>query len=484
MKKQLYISLVLLLAISCVKLDEAPDGVLTSDQYYKTSNDAIAAVNAVYTAALNPGALAMYNRLMHLAYEIQTDDAIAGQRVTNVDVRAMSSLTQSTSNDRWDELWKEHYTAINNANIAIDNIPAIQMDEILRTRLINEAKFLRGLLYFNLVRLWGDVPLVLHETTSLDKGAIDVARDPVEAVYAQVIADFTDAEALPPTYTAKDAGRATGGAAKAMLAKLYLTRQEWDKAITKCEEVMQGPYGYALFEKYSDVFNIATKNGKEHIFSAQFKGGNGQGNRLASSCAPVGVPGIAAAGTDEPTDDAYEIFDSLDTRRGVTFQTQLVSPTNGQVYKFSPHFAKYWDPTTAANPTESNQNVPVIRYAEILLVYAEALNESKHGPTTEAYDAINQVLRRAYGKPIHIPDGDVDLTGLGYDDFQSTIYLQRRKELMMEFTRWFDLIRTKTMVEALHKVGKTNAAEKNYLLAIPQREMDLNPALTQNPGWF
>lgn len=482
MKNIVYILIVFFIA-SCAKLDRAPDSAITTEQFYQTSADAVAAVNTVYTSTLNPGPLMMYNRLFHLAFEIQTDDAIAGQRVTNVDVRAMASLTQSTTNDRVDELWKEHYNAINQANIAIDKIPAISMDPVLQTRLINEAKFLRGLLYFNMVRLWGDVPLVLHETTSLSQDSIQVARTPAEDVYAQIISDLTDAENLPASYSANDLGRATGGAAKSILAKVYLTRQEWDKAASKCLEVMTGPYGYSLFPNYADVFNINKKNIQEQIFSAQCVGGNIQGNRLASSCAPVGIPGIPAAGTDEPTTQAYQIFDSLDLRRDVTFDTSLISPTNGQTYKFTPHFAKYWDPTTITNPTNSNQNIPVIRYAEVLLMYAEALNEVNHGPTADAYDAVNKVIRRAYGKTIDVPDSTVDLKDLDYTGFQQAVYLQRRKELMMEFQRWFDLIRTKTMVETLHAVGKTAASDKNYLLPVPQHEIDLNPKLTQNPGW-
>ncbi|WP_345233064.1 RagB/SusD family nutrient uptake outer membrane protein [Olivibacter ginsenosidimutans] len=484
MNKKIYYMGLLIVALSaCAKLEEQPDSILTTQQFYKTSEDAISAVNSVYNAALNNGGITMYNRLFHLAFEIQTDDAIAGQRVTNIDVRAMAALTQSPSNDRVDENWHEHYTAINRANIAIDNIPNIDIDVTLRNRLVNEAKFLRGLLYFNLVRIWGDVPLVLHETTSLDKDAIQVERTSVETVYEQIIDDLTAAEDLPDTYDAKDAGRATGGAAKAILAKVYLTRQDWDKAAAKSLEVIQGPYGYGLFADFADVFKVETKNGKEHIFSVQCLGGNGQGNRLASSCTPVGIPGIAAAGTDEPTEEAYEIFDDQDRRRDVTFFTSLVSPKDGKTYTFAPHFRKYWDPSTIANPTESNQNIPVIRFAEVLLIYAEALNEANHGPTMEAYNAINQVIRRAYGKPTTVADATIDLVGLSYDQFQEAVYVQRRKELMFEFQRWFDLIRTHRMVEALHAVGKTNAAEKHYLAPIPQREIDLNSALTQNSGW-
>lgn len=473
MKKYLFIFTITAALAACVKLKEAPDSLVVTDQFYKTAEDAVAAVNAVYNGALNNGGITMYNRLFNLGFEIQTDDVIAGQRVTNIDVRAMSSLTHSTSNDRVSELWREHYAAINSANIAIDRIPAIDMDTALRARLVNEGKFLRGLLYFNLVRLWGEVPLVLHEVTSLSNETLRVSRAPVEEVYQQVIADLTDAEALPPSYNSANAGRATGGAAKAILAKVFLTRKKWGQAAAKALEVINGTYGYDLFPNFADVFNVATKNGIEHIFSAQCKGGNGQGNRLASSCTPVGIPGVAAAGTDEPHESIYQLYSTADKRRDVTFFTSLVSPTNGQTYTFPPRFHKYFDPGNISNPTESNQNVPVIRFAEVLLIYAEAVNEER-GPITEAYNAVNRVRRRA---------GLNDLKGLSRSSFREAIYLERRLELMFEFQRWFDLVRTGRLIQALHSAGKTNAQEKHYLLPVPQRERDVNPNLTQNKGW-
>ncbi|MCE7065916.1 RagB/SusD family nutrient uptake outer membrane protein [Dyadobacter sp. CY326] len=474
MKKILYIFLGIFTFTSCTDLNENPASLITTEQFYKTESDALSAVTSVYNAALNNGGLTMYNRLFHLAFEIMSDDAIAGLRVTNADVRTISVLSHSTTNDRVDELWRESYVAINRANIAIERIPLIEMDATLRTRLVNEAKFLRGLLYFNLVRLWGDVPLVLTETSSLDKDKIEVSRTPKEEVYAQIIKDLTDAEALPNAFSGADAGRATGGAAKSILAKVYLTRQEWDKAAAKSLEVIDGPYGYDLFENFADVFNVATKNGKEHIFSVQCKSNvNGQGNRLASSATPVGIPGVAAAGTDEPHASAYGIFSEKDKRRDVTFFTSLVSPTTGKEVTFPPRFYKYFDPAQIGNPTESAKNIPVIRFAEILLIYAEAVNEAS-GPNAATYAAVNRVRKRA---------GLTPLAGLTKDTFREAIYLERRLELMFEFQRWFDLIRTKRMITVLHAVGKTNAAEKHYLHPVPQRELDLNPKLGQNPGW-
>jgi hypothetical protein len=474
MKKLLYIFLSIFAISSCTDLNENPASLITTEQFYQSESDALSAVTSVYNAALNNGGLTMYNRLFHLAFEIMSDDAIAGLRVTNADVRTISILAHSTTNDRVDELWRESYVAVNRANIAIARIPQIQMDAALRTRLVNEAKFLRALTYFNMVRLWGDIPLILDEAGSLDKDAIQVSRTPKEEVYKQIIADLTDAESLPDSYSGADAGRATGGAAKSVLAKVYLTRQEWEKAAAISLEVINGPYGYDLFENFADVFNVATKNGKEHIFSVQCKSNvNGQGNRLASSATPVGIAGVAAAGTDEPHPAVYALFSNTYKRRDVTFFTSLVSPTTGKEVTFPPRFFKYFDPAQIGNPTESAKNIPVIRFAEILLIYAEAVNEAS-GPSEAAYTAINKVRKRA---------GLTALAGLSKDQFREAVYTERRLELMFEFQRWFDLVRTKRMVSELHKIGKTNAAEKHYLHPIPQREIDLNPKLVQNPGW-
>lgn len=462
------------LAVSCTDLDESPSGLLTSELFYKTESDALAAVTSVYNASLNNGGITMYNRLMHLGMEILSDDATAGPRMTNADARAMAYLTLSTTNDRVDELWREHYVAITRANIAVARIPAIDMNPTLRSRLVNEARFLRALMYFNLVRLWGDVPLIVDETGSLKPDQIQIPRTSSEEVYSQIIQDLTEAESLPDSYPAADLGRATGGAAKALLAKVYLTRKEWEKAIAKNQEVINGPYGYDLFENFADVFEVATKNGKEHIFSVQCKSNaNGQGNRLASSCTPVGIPGVAAAGTDLPNTGVYDLYDDKDKRKGVTFFTSLVSPTNGQKYEFEARFFKYFDMDQIGNPTESARNIPVLRFADVLLMYAEALNESQ-GPVAAAYEAINRVRRRA---------GLEELSGLTKDSFREAVYLERRLELMMEFHRWFDLKRTGRVLEQLHQWSKPNAQEKHYLHPIPQREMDLNPSLIQNPGW-
>ncbi|SDL11600.1 RagB/SusD family nutrient uptake outer membrane protein [Siphonobacter aquaeclarae] len=473
MKKILPILALLAVGTSCTTLDETPKSFVSEEQFFQTQADAVAAVNAIYYC-LNYSGQTPYNVLFSTGMDMMSDDVQPGPGATNADVRSQAILSHSSTGLRIYQIWQQHYTAINRANIAVDRIPSVAFDETLKKRLILEAKFLRGLFYFNLVRLYGDVPLVLHQTKSLNPEDIYVARTSTDEVYKQIVSDLTEAEGLPTSYSATDVGRATAGAAKSLLAKVYLTRSDWDNAAKKAEEVINGPYGYDLFANYADVFNVATKNGKEHIFSAQFKGNtNSHGNSQALREAPTGITGVNGNYAEQPGNGVYQLFSGKDKRRDVTFITSITSPTTGKTTVIDPHFHKYWDNSVPGNLTESSANVPILRFSDVLLMHAEALNE-KSGPTTDAYKSYNRVRVRA---------GLDALSGLSKEQFRDSVYLDRRKELVFEYSRWFDLIRTKRMVSALQKIGKTNASEKHYLYPIPQYEIDNNPKMKQNPGW-
>lgn len=493
-KYLLYIISASAIISSCVKLVENPDAFVSEENYYKTKSDALAAVNAIYYALTGPnGTQVPYNVLFVTGMEFMTDDIKMGPGATNADVKAQSTLDYSPSTLRVKELWQQHYIAINRANIAIDKIPNISMDTVLRSRLVLEAKFLRGLLYFNLVRLYGGVPLVLHQTTSLDKENLLVGRASVNDVYAQIIRDFGDAENLPWRYLPNDAdaGRATGAAAKALLSLVYLTRSEWQKAIDKSNEIINAPNRYYdLFTNYADVFNKSAKNGVEHIFSGQFKtNANKHGNNFALRCAPLGIPGINGNLADEPTADLISSFQSNDKRRAVTLTSTFT--VNGTTYTVNPAkndglsyvVNKYFDAEVPGNLTESGVNVPIIRYAEVLLINAEANNEL-YGPNAEAYKNYNLIRNRA-----GLPQFTGATANLTKDQFRDSLYLDRRLELTFEYHRWFDLIReidkdgTRIMVKALRAIGKPSASEKHYLYPVPQTEIDINSKLVQNPGW-
>ena len=481
MKKINIFSLIIIFAFSsCNSLDEDPKAFIASTNFYKTTEDAEAAVIAIHNS-INSGQHTLYNRLIQISTEMATDDYEAGPRARNAHVRALSNLTHDASNDRMLELWRQSYDGINRANVAIDNI---SNNPNLNTQkdkdLLNEAKFLRAVLYFNLVRWFGGVPIVLHETTTLSPAALNVSNATEEAVYGQIEKDLIDAEALPVVPQIK--GKPVSGAAKSLLSKVYLTQKKWQKAADKSKEVIDSKV-YDLFENFADVYNVATKNGKEHIFSAQFKGlTNWNGNMLAGSSAPTSVPGISGDYADALNQKSglFESFAANDKRKLVTFAVEFVSPTNGLVYKVpQPHINKYFDPAIATTPYQSSKNTPIIRFAEILLVYAEAINEL-NGPTTAAYGAIDRVRARA-----GIPLLSVVSPALSKDDFREAVFEERRKELVFEYQRWFDLSRrgSNYYVAKLKAAGKINAQPKHIHFPIPQRELDLNPNLKQVIEW-
>lgn len=515
--KYIAIALIGFTSTSCSDfLKEQPEAFLSEDQYYKTQADAINAVNAVYFLLNVSAVQSPYNTLFNTGMNMAGDDEDPGPGATNSDVRSLAVLAHSSTNLRIYELWQQHYAAIKKANVALEKIPAIDFDATLKARLLGEAKFLRALYYFNLVRLYGDVPLITEYQKYVSASDYAIAKSPSTTVYEQIQKDLTEAASvLPVSYGSPDVGRATQGAAKALLAKIYLTKASqplnisahYQDAVNKVEEVLSavdggtGKYGYNLFTNYADVFLPATKNGVEHVFSAQFKSNaQGQGNnenpRAILSAIP-GLPGNYAhmvrfytQGTDKFY-SIYKLYQPTDKRKRVTFVTKFTSPTNGRQYALpfansavandsTPFFNKYWDPNSTSVPGESAANVTILRYAELLLIHAEAENEA-NGPTAKAYKSLNRVRSRA-GLP--------DLTpGLTKDQFREAVYLDRRLELVYEYQRWFDLIRQKdasgksTFVANLQKVGKTNAAEKHRLYPIPQSELDNNALLTQNPGY-
>src|ERR1700743_1184624 len=448
---------------SCNKLTEDPKSEIVTGQFYQTTNDAISAVTAVYSSLnTDPGGdFPMYGRQLYFMADSETDDETEGNSASNPDVRAMGSITYINNNNRILGNWTQHYRGIDWANVAIDNISTMQIDTTLRNRLVRESKFIRALLYFNLVRFFGDVPLVLHQATTVSQ--TNVARTPAADVYAQIIKDLKDAESLPAGYSGNDIGRATSGAARTLLAKVYLTQKDWADAGSKLLEVINGPYGYGLFSNYADVCNKSTKNGRDHIFSVQFLSNSGASNSRDRIMTDVFSGFSTKIPPDLPADSSlYKSFAKIDTRKSVTYFTTLNNPATGLPYKFKYiGLRKFVDTTQLLTPIESGINFPVLRYADVLRSYSEAINEQS-GPTADAYNAINLVRERA-----KLPD----LTpALSQSDFRDSVYRERRWEFVQEGQRWFDLARTGNLVQALKTVAAKApaASDKDILFPIPQ----------------
>ena len=490
--------------VSCTKLKEAPNSIIIASQFYKTQADAVAAVTAIYSTLNSDPAsdFPIYGRNLNLLIGNGSDDQVFSPSNTNPDVRALGTTTYIAANDRVRKSWQQHYYGISRANLAIDNIPNIQFDETLRNRLVGEAKFIRALLYFNLVRLHGDVPLILHDPATVDVNSLKVPRASAADVYAQIIADLTDATNLPASYTGADKGRVTAGAAHGLLAKVYVTKKDWANAQAELEKIItsgtftnaSGNYGYDLFASYKDAFQKPTKNGKEHLFSVQYEtngGAKNSQNYVSSGDFSSFNPAVYAG--DVPDEHLVAIFDSADIRKSVTFFNKLLNPATGVIVDFGAvtRFAKFIDFSLSplANQALSGLNFTVLRYADVLLLYAETLNEVNGGPTADAYKAINLIRARAYGVYTsngNYSDNSHDLTpGLTQSDFRDAVFLERRKEFVQEANRWFDLARNGKLVESLKLIPAkaNNVSDRNNLYPIPQVEIDLNSLLTQNPGW-
>jgi hypothetical protein len=472
-------------------LDETPTDRLVVDNFYSSRKDAEAAVSAAYQQLSS-----IYNRLMYNVAELPTDVMKNGLGMPNTYLQDLEYLRFNASNTFIADMWSNNYAGIMKANAAINNIPKITMDAAVQERLIAEAKFLRALYYFNLVRFFGDVPLVTKLESISDATG---PRIPKEQVYAQIIADLSDAESiLPSKYAATDEGRATKGAAKILLGKVYVTKGDFLAAKNKLAEVVEHEtdYGYGLHDDYGANWKPDTEAGKEAVFYVEFKKPPLPSNGEMSMAGPkYSVPGgtIGVSGSNEadiPTQELWDVFDSTDSRRGVNLRKKFTNmETHAEVESSIPLFGKYWiDGIVASNQCDINMHI--LRYADALLLYAEALNEVD--APGEAHAVLNRVRERAFG------DVSGNFTGLSKEEFRAKILNERRLEFPIEGHRWFDLVRTGTFIQRMkeHSAHEAAVAEPNktqlaqnikdhmILMPIPQREIDLrHDELWQNPGW-
>ncbi|HET9486634.1 MAG TPA: RagB/SusD family nutrient uptake outer membrane protein, partial [Chryseosolibacter sp.] len=379
--------------------------------------------------------------------------------------------------------WRNYYNIINRANMLLAKIEPADVAVVKnKDRHIGEAKFLRALAYFDLVRIFGDVPMI---TTPIGiEDSYQSRRIPVATIYQDVIiADLLDAETkLPPGYTGSNVGRATQGAAKSLLGKVYLTIGEFAKAESKLQEVTT--MGYALLQNYNDLFNY-TKNEhhSEYIFDIEYEEGMSEGSNFTNNFLPKN-PGLTAfykvtgGGNDanNPPQSLFALFAPGDLRKEVTAANGhydangnfvLLVPSANASSTFT---KKYMVPVIVSG--DSKANWKVLRYADVLLMYAEALNEN--GKTTEALGYLNMVRARA---------GLAGYADLNQSDTREMIYLERRLELSFEGHRWFDLLRTGRALSVMAPYGmKPNMTV--FPLPLSQVQLINDPAIfPQNEGY-
>ncbi|NML63624.1 RagB/SusD family nutrient uptake outer membrane protein [Hymenobacter sp. RP-2-7] len=464
------------LAASCQNyLDVAPQGQPAATQFFQTSADAAAAIGAPY-AKLREWNLIAFNWLAITT--LTSDDAEKGS--VNGDAEFLNDFTffrLTPTAGPLDGYWVGYYQQINLCNQVLANVPAITMDATLKSRYLAEAKFLRALAYFNLVRAFGGVPLILQPVTAATPELQNPARAAASDVYTAIIQDLTDATTvLPASYSSADVGRATKGAAYALLAKVQLYQKNYQAAQAAAAQVT----GYSLASDYYSMFRIRGENGPESIFEIQCVTVPGNCDASNSQWAQVqGVRPQFGWGFFNPTTSLESAFEANDKRKAGTILYRGQTTPEGDMIQADAANARYnmkaYVPQSVTQVCGygADQNVRILRYAEVLLINAEATNEL--GQTATAMGYVNQVRQRAGLAALS--------TSLSQTAARQAIWQERRVELALEYgDRFFDLVRQGRAATVLASKGFT--AGKNELMPIPLTEITLSGGkLVQNPGY-
>jgi len=485
--------LILMFTVSSCKkyLDEKDNSNFVKTNYFKTPAQAQTFVNGIYPQLHLFQNGDAYGEAPFITLELFTGHATSlGQSVNNGNV-----INQRTDavNPGFEDVWKNSYNAIANANLALEQIPNVTMDDAAKKKLLGEVYFLRAFFYYHLVRLYGDVPLITKSVT-VDSPDLYPTRTDYKQVYDQVISDLQAAEAsgLPES---DQTGRVSLGAVRALLASVYLTTagfpmkktENYALAAAEAQKVLNGTY--TLFTDYAFLHDNAHKNQGELIFQGQYLVGVAT-NAITQLTVPFNLPVGAYGdhlGAMIPTNEFFNSYEAGDLRaqeRQFYFSSY---PQNGDPSKtivFGEHcLYKFFHVESANGNGICDENWTFLRLPEAMLIFAEASNEV-NGPTADAYAQVNAIRARAHLAP---------LSGLSKDQFREAVWRERYHELAYENKAYFDIQRThmiykvsdNTFGDAFSTPNEQGVTMKQqYLLwPIPQREINTNKKLTQNPGW-
>lgn len=445
-------------------LDLKPISTASSVNFYNNEND------------INNAVIACYAKL-------QVNDMYGGDLITMLETRSdniedqnpggnsgrdynIDKFTAGADNSVFQDVWKAHYNNIMRCNTVLEHSEVVS-DEILKAQYEAEVRFIRALMYFNLVRLYGPVPL-LNKTISTTE-AKNVIRNATEDIYSFIEDDLTFAkDNLPLVYdNDNQKGRATSGAAAALLGKVYLTQQKWSQCKDILEKFFSGEYKgvYSLVNPVAKVFSTTNKMNPEIIFAVRYE------KSIVDEGRSFPTYYKSAQLLDPNLKKLYATYPSVDERQAL-LESNKVDSDN------SP-FVKFYD-TFDQITMKVGFDQPIIRYADVMLMYVEALNELEYNPSArgDAFYYLNLIRTRSKA-PTYTPATLTD-----QESFRKAVLLERRLEFPLELLRWFDLIRTGEAEEALAKVGIT-ITKDDYLYPIPKSEMELvtNPDFYQNPGY-
>lgn len=495
MKKIFYIGLLSALTLfsSCSDFLDKEPYEDPSAEALKDEASAIALVNGAYQPLQRPK---LYNmRMWTLDIVAGNSEVGAGGGTDGIETVTLANFVTTADNAAALDIWRGPNPGILYCNTVLENIPSLNITQALKDRCIGEAKFLRAHYYFLLVQLFGDVPM----TVATPKPGDDllISRTDKMTIYNEVIIpDLKDAIDLLPVreeYSGSNIGRASKGSAAGMLAKVYLTLGNHQDALEMCELVES--LGYVLNPDYSDCFGgeDRNKNTAESLFEVQYYGltkagfwdDENQACWLSTYMGPRNTGWVGGGyGWNQPTQEFVDQYEPGDLRKDKTVLYEGCPPFDGKTYKATMsntgyNVRKFLVPLEVSPDYNTNSaSVVVLRFADVLLMKAEALNEL--GRTTDAEEPLYQVRKRA-GLTIR-----ADVEGLGQDQMREKIRQERRMELAFEGHRWFDMVRWDNgqyALDFLHSIGKINATRKHLLFPIPQKERDANPNLAQNTGY-
>lgn len=468
------ITFALLIVTSCSEdfIDLTPPTALPPDDYYQTEAEIKSAVTGIY------GTLRTIYASYHLLNELPSDNTHSYNE-SEAATGAFDKMTWLATTSDLSNQWNIHYNTIAQCNNVLEKITGVTfVTDATKNQYIAESKFIRALMYFNLVRYFGDVPLVLKVLKTEEEGYA-YTRNPMAEVYAQIESDLTAAETvLPATYPATERGRATNAAVSALFGKVLLYQKKYPEAEVKLKAVKtQSPTNYDLVSNYADIFSTANEFNKEIIFTISYSrvtSGVAEGSAFAYQFLPQ-PSGRAIVTFVNPTSfnigtlDLYNAFETGDTRKNMIG----VFTSGGTSYYYT---RKFTDNPPAVN--EGENNWIVIRYSDVLLMLAEALNEQ--GKTAEALTTLQPIRTRA---------GLATNLALNQGATQALIKAERRVELCYEGHRWSDLVRWGDYVAVMsafktkYNVAAISIVTERKLYPIPARERSLNPNLTQNLGY-
>ena len=460
-------------------LNVEPNDALTEIDFLNNPNNAIQLVNGVYNKQLDYN---MYAFSWIGITSIVSDDADKGSTAsdTGVDKGRLDNLTFAANDISFNDVWIGRYDGIYRANNALFYLEQLSIDASLKNRLIGEVKFLRALCYFDLVRCFGGVPLVISKIDINDTQTInDVVynRKTKAEVYDQIETDLFDAvDKLPlkGQYATNDKGRASKGSAQALLAKAYLYQERWQEAFDMSGNVMSSAQ-YSLMTNYADVWKEIGENASESIYEVQATLTKGLQD-YTNVQGPRGTPDLGW-GFNTPSLALANSFEDGDIRKNASIMfvpsilwDGFVAPTtwtnsryNYKAYQSS--LAESWN----GDRGQTAKNLRILKYSDILLIRAEAAFHI--GLTSEAVDRVNDIRTRA---------GLATVSSVTLE----SILKERRAEMAMEHDRWFDIVRTGQAQAAMATVGKVFIVGTHELFPIPANQIITSGGLlTQNPGY-